>query len=108
MTAGALAAIALAADNRPNSTGATRRFDNEVTQTTGTLKTQGQPPERAREALAGRFLTNAACADGKNTSSRCPPRVQRGPDGRSSMLVKPDRTVAIRRISLVRLRTMPR
>jgi len=104
MAAGSLRAIALARDNKTElDRGNTVVLDNEVNQTTGTLKLKATFPNALERLWPGDFVNiTLLVRTEKNVLTVPAPAVQRGPDGQFVYVVKPDSTVAIRHISLVR------
>jgi multidrug efflux system membrane fusion protein len=104
MAAGSLGAIAVARDNKTElDRGNTVVLDNEVNQTTGTLKLKATFPNTHERLWPGDFVNvKLLVRTEKNVLTVPAPAVQRGPDGQFVYVVKPDSTVAIRRIALVR------
>jgi multidrug efflux system membrane fusion protein len=102
--AGALEAIALSRDNRTElDRGNTVVLDNEVNQTSGTLKLKATFTN-ARETLWPGDFVNVKLLVGTDRNAVTVPAtaVQRGTDSQYAYVVKPDATVVIRRVSLNR------
>jgi multidrug efflux system membrane fusion protein len=104
MAAGSLRAIAVARDNKTElDRGDTVVLDNEVNQTTGTLKLKATFPNARERLWPGDFVNvKLLVRTEKNVLTVPAPAVQRGPNGQFVYVVRPDSTVAVRRIALVR------
>ena len=98
MATGAIAAEAIDGDNKlALDTGVLKVVDNQVDQTTGTIKLKAEFPNARLQLWPGQFVNLRVLVDTLKQVVVVPtPAVQRGPTGIYVFVVKPDNTVAQR------------
>lgn len=83
------------------ATGMLALIDNEIDQTTGTIRLKGTFPNKDGALWPGEFVNIRLLADTQRNVTTIPSTaLQRGPDGYSTFLVKPDGTVALRKLKV--------
>jgi membrane fusion protein, multidrug efflux system len=84
-------------DNRQLAEGSLAVLDNQISQTTGTMRLKGTFPNQDRALWPGEFLNIRLLARTAPNAVTVPSTaLQRGPDGYYAYLVKPDNTVEAR------------
>ncbi len=98
MATGAITAEAVDGDNKlVLDTGVLKVVDNQVDQTTGTIKLKAEFPNAKLQLWPGQFVNLRVLVDTQKQVVVVPtPAVQRGPTGIYVFVVKPDNTVAQR------------
>ncbi|MFD1331520.1 efflux RND transporter periplasmic adaptor subunit [Methylopila musalis] len=101
---GGAPAIALAPDGAtPLDEGALEVIDNQVDQTTGTVKLKATFPNAALTLWPGQFTTVRLTVDTLKGAVTVPgPAVQQGPDGPFLFVIDPDRTARQRPVEIAR------
>jgi membrane fusion protein, multidrug efflux system len=88
-------------DSQVIATGTLALIDNEIDQTTGTIRLKGTFPNKDGALWPGEFVNIRLLADtARNVTTIPSMALQRGPDGYSVFVVKPDKTVDIRRLKV--------
>ncbi|MGH6941447.1 efflux RND transporter periplasmic adaptor subunit [Hypericibacter sp.] len=83
------------------ATGRLALIDNEIDQTTGTIRLKGTFSNKDGALWPGEFVNIRLLADTERNVTTIPaPALQRGPDGYSVFVVKADGTVDIRRLKV--------
>jgi multidrug efflux system membrane fusion protein len=83
------------------ATGSLALIDNEIDQTTGTIRLKGTFPNKDGALWPGEFVNIRLLADTERNVTTIPtPALQRGPDGYAVFIVKPDGTVELRKIKV--------
>lgn len=83
------------------ATGTLALIDNEIDQTTGTIRLKGTFPNKDGALWPGEFVNIRLLADTERNVTTIPtPALQRGPDGYSVFVVKADGTVDLRKIKV--------
>ena len=102
IAAGPLAAIALSRDDKTElDRGTLAVLDNEIIQATGTLKLKATFPNANDKLWPGDFVNVKLLVNTeKNVVTIPSTAVQRGPNGTYAYVVRPDRTVSIRPITV--------
>jgi multidrug efflux system membrane fusion protein len=102
MAAGRLAAIALSRDDKTElDRGTLAVLDNEIIQSSGTLKLKATFPNTNQKLWPGDFVNVKLLVDTeKNVVTIPSTAVQRGPNGVYAYVVKSDKTVSIRPIAV--------
>jgi multidrug efflux system membrane fusion protein len=81
--------------------GVLKVVDNQVDQTTGTIKLKGEFPNRDLQLWPGQFVNVRLLIDTLNQVVVAPTAaVQRGPNGTFVYVVRPDNTVAVRLVTV--------
>jgi multidrug efflux system membrane fusion protein len=95
---------AFGADNKTViDSGTLRVVDNQVDQTTGTLKLKAEFPNREFQLWPGQFVNVRLLVNTLDQVVVAPTAaVQRGPNGTFAFVVRPDATVAVRPINVAR------
>jgi multidrug efflux system membrane fusion protein len=84
-------------DNRQLAEGSLAVLDNQISQTTGTMRLKGTFPNQDRALWPGEFLNIRLLARTQSNVVTVPSgALQRGPDGYYAYIVKPDSTVEAR------------
>jgi membrane fusion protein, multidrug efflux system len=90
-------------DEAPPATGVVTFVDNQVDQTTGTIKVKATFPNETRRLWPGQFLNVAVRLTSNPHALVVPsPAVQNGPQGQYVFVVKPDKTVELRTVTVDR------
>jgi membrane fusion protein, multidrug efflux system len=101
MGEGLLPIDALATDGRPLDHGKVLVLDNQVDQTTGTVKLKAEFPNRQLQLWPGQFINVRLLIDTLRQVVVVPTAaVQRGPNGNYVYVVKDDETVTLRPITV--------
>ncbi len=102
MAAGAVAADAMDGDNKiALDKGVVTVVDNQVDQTTGTIKLKAEFPNARLQLWPGQFVNLRVLVDTLKQVVVVPtPAIQRGPNGVYVFVVKPDNTVAQRTVTI--------
>jgi multidrug efflux system membrane fusion protein len=83
------------------ATGTLELIDNEIDQTTGTIRLKGTFPNKDGALWPGEFVNiSLLAATERNVTTIPSTALQRGPDGYSTFLVKPDGTVELRKLKV--------
>src|SRR5215468_6731825 len=84
-------------DNRQLAEGTLAVLDNQISQTTGTMRLKGTFPNQDRALWPGEFLNIRLLARTEQNVATVPSgALQRGPDGYYAHIVKPDKTAEAR------------
>jgi multidrug efflux system membrane fusion protein len=99
---GALTAEAFAADNKTViDRGTLQVVDNQVDQTTGTIRLKAEFPNKDLQLWPGQFVNVRLLIDTLRQVVVAPTAaVQRGPNGTFAYVVQPDNTVAVRPVTV--------
>jgi multidrug efflux system membrane fusion protein len=94
---GAVAATALSRDNKQElDTGTVALIDNQIDQSTGTLRVKATLPNKQRRLWPGEFVNVRVLAQTRRQVLTIPASaLERGPDGLFTYLVQPDSTVKV-------------
>ena len=94
---GSVAAVALSRDGREElDRGTVALIDNQIDQTTGTIRVKATLPNRERRLWPGEFVNVRLLAETRHQVLTIPAAaLERGPDGLFAYLVQPDSTVAV-------------
>jgi multidrug efflux system membrane fusion protein len=99
---GAVTATALSRDDKQVlDTGTVALIDNEIDQTTGTLRVKATMPNRQRHLWPGEFVNVRVLAQTLPQVLTIPPSaLQRGPDGLFTYLVQSDSTIKVANLTV--------
>ena len=102
MAAGPLTVTALSRDGKTTlDTGTVELVDNQIDQTTGTIRLKAKFPNTANKLWPGQFVNAQALAQTRRGALTVPSAaLQRGPTGVFVYVVKPDSTVEMRPIQV--------
>ena len=102
---GQLTVVALARDNGTVlDTGTVTLLDNQIDQTTGTIRVKATFPNTRQLLWPGGFVTARVLVEMHKQALTMPPAaLQRGPDGMFAYVVQPDSTVAVRALKVTLL-----
>jgi multidrug efflux system membrane fusion protein len=97
LTRGSVAATALSRDDREElDTGSVELIDNQIDQTTGTIRVKAILPNKLRHLWPGAFANVRALADTRHNALTIPvSALERGPDGLFAYVVQPDSTISV-------------
>jgi membrane fusion protein, multidrug efflux system len=100
MRTGTLPVVAYTADNKTElGTGALETIDNQIDQTTGTMKLKANFPNQDERLWPGQFINvQLQLKVLKNAVTVPSGAIQRGPDGLYVYVVHPDKTVAMQAV----------
>lgn len=106
MSGGSLKVIALSRDDKTElAEGTLALIDNEIDQTTGTIRLKATFPNKDHALWPGQFVNARLYLAVRHDGLTVPASVvQRGPQGTYAYVVKPDSTVEMRPIGVARLR----
>lgn len=98
---GPVTASALSRDDKDAlDTGTVELIDNEIDQTTGTIKVKAIMPNREQRLWPGQFVNVRVLTETRHQVLTVPANaLERGPDGLFTYLVQPDSTVAVAPVS---------
>jgi multidrug efflux system membrane fusion protein len=102
LSRGAVAATALSHDGREElDTGTVELIDNQIDQTTGTLRIKAILPNKQRKLWPGEFVTVRALTEVRHQVLTIPvSALERGPDGLFTYVVRPDSTIAVAQLTV--------
>jgi multidrug efflux system membrane fusion protein len=102
LTRGLVAATALSRDDRDElDTGTVELIDNQIDQTTGTIRVKAVLPNKQRRLWPGEFVNVRALADTRHQVLTIPVNaLERGPDGLFAYVVQPDSTIAVAQLTV--------
>jgi multidrug efflux system membrane fusion protein len=105
LAGGSLTVVALARDNGTIlDTGTVALLDNQIDQTTGTIRVKATFPNAHQLLWPGEFVTARVLVEVHKQALTMPPAaLQRGPDGMFAYVVQPDSTVAVRALKVTLL-----
>jgi multidrug efflux system membrane fusion protein len=98
---GPVSATALSRDDREElDQGTVALIDNEIDQTTGTIRVKATLPNKQRRLWPGEFVNVRVQTQLQRQVLTIPPSaVERGPDGLFAYLVQPDSTIAVAQLT---------
>jgi len=101
LTRGAVSATALSRDDREQlDQGSVALIDNEIDQTTGTIRVKAILPNKQRRLWPGEFVNVRVQTQLQRQALTIPPSaLERGPDGLFAYLVQPDSTIAVAQLT---------
>jgi multidrug efflux system membrane fusion protein len=99
---GAVEATALSRDDRQElDTGTVALIDNQIDQTTGTLRVKATLPNKERHLWPGEFVNVRALTQVRHQVLTIPvSALERGPDGLFTYVVRPDSTIAVAQLTV--------
>ncbi len=102
---GPVSVVALARDNGTVlDTGTVALLDNQIDQTTGTIRVKATFPNAHQRLWPGEFVSARVLVKMHQQALTIPPAgLQRGPDGMFAYVVQPDSTVAVRALKVTLL-----
>lgn len=90
---------------QPRAEGSLLLVDNQIDQTTGTIRLKASFPNKDRALWPGQFVEVRLMTEIRHNGVTVPSSVvQRGPNGAYAYVVRPDRTVEMRPITVAELR----
>ncbi len=88
-------------DTEQLDTGTIALIDNQIDQTTGTIRVKATFPNQHRKLWPGEFVNMRALVETRRQALVIPASaLQRGPDGEFTYVVKPDSTIAVAALSV--------
>jgi multidrug efflux system membrane fusion protein len=105
LSGGTVTVVALARnDGTPLDTGTVALLDNQIDQTTGTIRVKATFPNAHQRLWPGEFVTARVLVRVHKQALTIPSAaLQRGPDGMFTYIIQPDSTVAVRALKVTLL-----
>lgn len=102
LSKGPVEATALSRDDRQElDTGTVALIDNQIDQTTGTLRVKATLPNKERHLWPGEFVNVRALTQVRHQVLTIPvSALERGPDGLFTYVVQPDSTIAVAQLTV--------
>jgi membrane fusion protein, multidrug efflux system len=102
LSRGSVVATALSHDGREElDTGTVELIDNQIDQTTGTIRIKAILPNKQRKLWPGAFVNVRALTEVRHQALTIPvSALQRGPDGMFTYVVQPDSTIAVAQLTV--------
>jgi multidrug efflux system membrane fusion protein len=102
LSKGAVSATALSRDDRQQlDAGRVELIDNQIDQTTGTIRVKAILPNQERHLWPGEFVNVRALTEVRRQALTIPTdALERGPDGLFTYVVQPDSTIAVAKLSV--------
>jgi membrane fusion protein, multidrug efflux system len=102
LSRGPVAATALSRDDRQQlDAGGVELIDNQIDQTTGTIRVKAILPNKERHLWPGEFVNVRALTDVRHQALTIPQSaLERGPEGLFTYVVQPDSTIAVAQLTV--------